>query len=137
MSKRASRNNRQNRAIGRVREHGNEFSPMEQLYVAAGVSLALTSEEVADAMAALVVDGDPGHIADTLHARALEMLELLPEIPEFIVAGITCARKQIERRRGAAFLGRVAASGRPAAEVFSAKAFVAYNTNSFISLEIH
>ena len=115
----------------------DQFSPLEQLYVAAGASLSLTNAEVADAMLALVDDGDPGEVADILHARALEMLELLPGIPEPVVVGIERARRQIELRRGAGFLVRAAAMGRPAAEVLNVEAFVALNVNTFTSHKIH
>jgi hypothetical protein len=87
-------------------------------------------------MNALVNDGDPGEIADVLHARALEMLELLPGVPEPIVAGIERARKQIELRRGAGFLSRVAPMGRPAAQVLNVKAFAALNANALTSHRI-
>ena len=113
---------KQPRKTRRARREVSDVSsmpPLARLALIAGDSLKLNDEQLTVAMNALSGFEQPDELADALHARLLEMVELLRDLPEFAGIEIASARNQLERRRGAGFVRRVAEMGIPAADALS------------------
>lgn len=113
---------RQARKARRARRTSSEldnYTPLARLALIAGESLALNDEQLSDAMNALSGYGEPGELADVLHARLLELVELLGGLPEFAGVQVAAERARLEQRRGAGFVQRVSRMGTPAAAALS------------------
>ncbi len=113
---------REARKTRRARRTSNEldsFTPLARLALIAGDSLALSDNELTDAMNALSSRDERDELADVLHARLLELVELLRGLPEFANVQVTAERARLEQRRGAGFVQRVRAMGQPAEEALT------------------
>jgi hypothetical protein len=110
---------RKTRRARRETSELDQYTPLARLALIAGDSLALSDEQLTDAMNALSGFNAPDELADVLHARLLELVELLSGLPAFANVQVTAERAQLEQRRGAGFVQRVAAMGTPAAAALS------------------
>jgi hypothetical protein len=125
---------RQPRKARRARRAPSEldqYTPLARLALIAGDSLALSDEQLTDAMNALSGHDEPGELADVLQARLLELVELLRGVPEFANVQVTAERARLERRRGAGFIQRVAGMGKSAAQALAAFSLIALVTVLF------
>lgn len=127
---------RQPRKARRARRAVSELSgmpPLARLALIAGDSLALNDQQLTVAMNALSGFEEPDELADVLHARLLEMVELLGDLPEFAGIEIASARSTLERRRGAGFVQRVAGMGTPAAAALTSHKIHGVNSEGLLA----
>ena len=111
----------------------DQLTPLARLALIAGDSLALSDIELTDAMNALSGHAAPGELADVLHARLLELVELLRNLPEFADVEVNAERAQLEKRRGAGFVQRVAGMGTPAAAALSSHKIQGVNSRGLLA----
>lgn len=111
----------------------DQLTPLARLALIAGDSLALSDSELTDAMNALSGHAAPGELADVLHARLLELVELLRNLPEFADIQVTAERARLEQRRGAGFVQRVAGMGTPAAAALSSHKIHGVNSRGLLA----
>lgn len=97
--------------------------PMAELAILAGDSLELSDQQITDALNSLSGFTPTDELSDVLQARLLELAELVqarddapaPLRDACASLDLVEARTQLERRRGAGFVARVAAMGKSAA----------------------
>jgi len=124
---------RKTRRARRVSSETDQLTPLARLALIAGDSLALSDSELTDAMNALSGYAEPGELADVLHARLLELVELLRNLPEFADVQVTAERAQLEKRRGVGFVQRVAGMGTPAADALSSHKIQGVNSRGLLA----
>lgn len=127
------RNARKTRRARRAASELDQYTPIARLALIAGDSLALNDEQLTEAMNALSGFEEPDELADVLHARLLEMVELLSDLPEFAGIEIGRTRQTLEQRRGAGFVQRVSALGTPAAAALSSYKIQGVNSRVFLA----